>query len=61
MTTTSSRNATRYDRKVVMKPPISGSDRGRDGRRGSDQGVRRLLRRAFEVAVDQRLHGGQQE
>ncbi len=24
MTTTSSRNATRYDRKVVMKPPING-------------------------------------
>ena len=37
------------------------SDRGGDRGRGTDQGVGLLLRRAFEVAVDQRLHRGQQE
>ena len=37
------------------------SDRRRDRRRGADQGVGRLLGRALEVAVDERLHGRQQE
>ena len=37
------------------------SDRRRDRRRRPDQRVRLLLRRAFEVAVDERLHGGKQQ
>ena len=37
------------------------SDRGGDRRRGADQRVGLLLRGAFEVAVDQRLHRGQQQ
>ena len=44
-----------------MKPPSSGPTRGGDRRRGADQGVGLLLRRSLEVAVDQRLHRGQQQ
>ena len=37
------------------------SDRRGDRGRGTDQGIHPLLRRSFEVAVDERLHRGQQE
>ena len=37
------------------------SDRCGDRRRGPDQGVDPLLSRSLEVAVDEGLHGGQQE
>ena len=43
------------------EPPEQRSDGGGDRGRRPDQGVDLLLRSAFEVAVDQRLHGGQQE
>ena len=44
-----------------MKPSEQRPDRGGDRGRRADQRVRLLLRRALEVAVDQRLHRGQQE
>ena len=37
------------------------TDGRRDRRRGADQGIRRLLGGTFEVAMDERLHRGQQE
>ena len=43
------------------EPAEQRPDRGGDRRRGPDQGVGLLLSRAFEVAVDEGLHGGQQE
>jgi hypothetical protein len=51
ITTISRPNATRQDRYVVMNPPSS----------GADQRVHLLLRVAGEVAVDQRLHRGQEQ
>jgi hypothetical protein len=57
MTTTSSPNATRRgDEAADQRPDGCG-----DGRRGADQRVGRLLRRAFEIAVDERLHDRQEE
>ena len=43
------------------EPAEQRPDRGRDRGRRADQRVDPLLRRALEVAVDQRLHGGQQQ
>ena len=43
------------------EPAEQRADRGGDGGRGADQRVGLLLRRAGEVAVDQRLHGRQQQ
>ena len=43
------------------EPAEQRPDRGGDRRRGTDQRVRLLARRAFEVAVDERLHRRQQE
>ena len=61
MTTSSSRNPTRHDRNVVMKPPSERPDGGGDGGGGADQRVDPLLGGALEVAVDERLHRGQQQ
>ena len=61
MITASSRKPTRQDRKVVMNAAEQRPDRGGDRRRGADQRVDLLLRRALEVAVDQRLHRRQQQ
>ena len=43
------------------EPAEQRPDRGRDRGRGTDQRVRLRAGRAFEVAVDERLHRGQQE
>ena len=43
------------------EPAEQRSDGGGDRGRGPDQGVDLLLRGAFEVAVDERLHGGQEQ
>jgi len=44
-----------------MKPPKQRADRRGDRGRGPDQGVGLLLSRSLEIAVDQGLHGGQQQ
>ena len=44
-----------------MKPPSSGPTAAAIAAGGADQRVDLLLRRALEVAVDQRLHRGQQQ
>ena len=61
MITTSSAKPTRHERNVVMKPPEQRSDRRGDRSRGTHQGIHPLLRRSLEIAVDERLHRGQQE
>ena len=61
MTTTSSRNADAPGQvggdEATEQRPHGGGDRG--GR--AHEGVDPALRRALEVAVDERLHGGQQQ
>ena len=61
MTISSPRKPTRHDRKVVTKPPRSGPIAAAIAADAPDQRVDLLLRRALEVAVDQRLHRGQQQ
>ena len=61
MITASPRNATRHDRNVVMKPPMQRAHGGGDRGGRADHRVDAPLRVALEVAVDERLHRGQQQ
>ena len=59
--TASSRNPTGQDKNVVITATEQWPDRGGDRRRGADQGVDLRPGGALEVAVDERLHGRQQQ
>ena len=61
MTTTSSRKATRHDRNVVTKPPSSGPIAAAIAAEAPTRAYDPLLGGALEVAVDQRLHRGEQQ